>query len=140
MDKSSNLVTVPVTFYDIAENKMRPETITLKRVSSVHKHTKGPIHRWELHDVSFNPDKLPHVQYYFCCPDANRIIVNDSINYITKVSGRRWFMGLYKDLRYNSIKMNPCYFIARDVSQIKKALKCICYCMIRIDNNEQIAN
>jgi hypothetical protein len=106
-------------------------TITTKK-----KKKEKPIYYWIVDSHNLYDRRDPSYRLYFVDPDQSELEVMDQSSYmaITK-SGS--LVSLNSLLKHQGIKMNPTFFIARTVNQIREALSHVSYAVVKIENNEQ---
>ena len=100
------------------------------------KKSNKPIYYWALDGHNLFDKRDKRYKLYFYEPDANHIDILDQTSYMA-MDGSGKLCLLHNQLKHKGMKMNPMFFIARGVQQMKDALKYVKYCIVKVENNEQ---
>jgi hypothetical protein len=100
------------------------------------KKKEKPIYYWVVDSHNLFDRRNKAFRLYFTEPDATQIENMDQTNYMA-INGEGELRLLHSQLKHNSMKMNPTFYISRTVKQIEDALKFVKYCVVKIENNEQ---
>lgn len=95
-----------------------------------------PIYYWVIdsHNLFDRRDKA--YKLYFIDPDLAQMETTDQTSHMA-MDENGTLCTLYAQLKHNGMKMNPTFFIAKNIKQIEHALKYVKYCIVKIENNEQ---
>ncbi len=95
-----------------------------------------PIYYWVVDSHNLFDRRNKAFRLYFTEPDSTQIENMDQTNYMA-INQEGELRLLHSQLKHNSMKMNPTFYISRTVKQIEDALKFVKYCVVKIENNEQ---
>jgi len=100
------------------------------------KKKEKPIYYWVVDSHNLFDRRNKSYRLFFTDPDSTQIENMDQTNYmaIDKMGQLRL---LHSQLKHNGMKMNPTFYIARNIKQIEDALKHVKYCVVKVENNEQ---
>lgn len=95
-----------------------------------------PIYYWVIENHNLFDKRNPKYKLYYIDPDLSIIkICNQSLH--VALNNHNELCEVYGQLKHQGMKMTPNFFIAKHINQIKEALECVKYCVVKIDNNEQ---
>lgn len=94
------------------------------------------IYYWVVDSHNLFDRRNKSLRLFFTEPDLRQIENIDQTNYMA-IDGEGQLRLLHTQLKHNGMKMNPTFYIARNVKQIVNALKYVKYCVVKVDNNEQ---
>lgn len=100
------------------------------------KKKEKPIYYWVVDSHNLFDRRNKAFRLYFTEPDSTQIENMDQTNYMA-INSEGELRLLHSQLKHNSMKMNPTFYISRTVKQIEDALKFVKYCVVKIENNEQ---
>lgn len=105
--------------------------------TEVHSKKKDkPIYYWVIDSHNLFDRRNQSYKLYFMDPDLSIMDISDQTNHMA-IDDQGVLCTLYAQLKHNGMKMNPTFFIAKNIKQIENALKYVKYCVVKIDNNEQ---
>ena len=117
------------------EKTKNTDDLSWTMVSS--KRKEKPIYYWVVDDHNLFDSQEKNYRLFFIEPDSSQIENMDQTNYMA-INKEGQLRLLHSQLRHNGMKMNPTFYIARNIKQIEEALKHVKYCIVKIENNEQI--
>ena len=129
--KQTDLVSSPTPTPD---TQVSNETTDWTMVSA--KKREKSIYYWIVDSHNLFDRRNKAYRLYFTEPDATEIENIDQTNYMAINSSGQLCL-LHAQLKHNGMKMNPTFYIARNLKQIEDALKHVKYCVVFLDNNEQ---
>lgn len=100
-------------------------------------HTPQPIYYWVVTDHNLFDVNDKSFRLFFTEPDSTQIENIDRNNYMA-IDKDRQLRLIHIHLKHKGMKMTPTYYIARNIQQIENALQYVRYCVVKIENNEQI--
>lgn len=95
-----------------------------------------PIYYWVIDSHNLFDRRNKAYKLYFIDPDLSVMETTDQTSHMA-ISDNNMLCTLYAQLKHSGMKMNPTFFIAKNIKQIENALKFVKYCIVKIDNNEQ---
>lgn len=105
-----------------------------------------PIHYWNvlhhnIHDQQdgyVNRKSTDEMTYQLCFiePNLDVLEVNDQSESMA-IDAQGQLHHIYSRLKHGKIKMQPMFFIARNLQQITECLKHVKYCTVQVINHEQ---
>lgn len=107
-----------------------------KTVESKKKEKEKLIYYWVVDSHNLFDRREKSYRLFFTEPDSTQIENMDQTNYMAMTENGQLRL-LHSQLKHNGMKMNPTFYIARNIKQIQEALKYVKYCVVKIDNNEQ---
>jgi hypothetical protein len=125
------------TWIELRRVKHRPKSLiiagdTWQLVET--KKNSGHTHYWQV--VGHNLfDENEDYLLYFIDPDVNKIDNIDPNNHVATDSQQRTHI-IYYHLSCDNTKMTPTCFVAIDIRQIIGALRHVCYCVVKMVDNE----
>ena len=108
-----------------------------KTVESRKKEKDKSIYYWVVESHNLFDRRKKSYRLFFTEPDSTQIENMDQTNYMAITEDGQLRL-LHSQLKHNGMKMNPTFYIARNIKQIEDALKHVKYCIVLIENNEQI--
>jgi hypothetical protein len=92
----------------------------------------NPIYIWVVADHNIYDKGDPSLELNFINPDLAHIECVDKRNNII-LNEKGTLIFTHKELKHKGMKMSPLLYKARNVSQIKEALKHVKYCVVKTD-------
>jgi hypothetical protein len=105
--------------------------------TTVHsKKKEKPIYYWVVDSHNLFDRRNKSYKLFFTEPDSTQIENMDQTNYMA-IDNDGQLRLLHAQLKHDGMKMNPTFYIARNIKQIEECLKYVKYCVVKVENNEQ---
>lgn len=95
-----------------------------------------PIYYWVVESHNLFDRRNKSYKLYFIDPNLDQITNMDNTSYMA-IDNNDELKTVHVQLKHRNMKMNPTFFIARRIDQIKNALQHVKYCVVKVENNEQ---
>lgn len=107
-----------------------------KEVESKKKEKDKPIYYWVVKSHNLFDRRDQSYRLFFIEPNSAEIENMDEMNHMA-IDENGELILVHSRLKHSGMKMNPTFYIAKNIKQIEEALKHVKYCVVKIDHNEQ---